>query len=119
MFPERCSITVICSILKEIELHHFSYAGYYEMISQYDGSEWSTYYVSRMDPSDAEKDGKSHSSFLVVGENRVTDNVAEYCSSEEDNESYTILSVDPGVSGEFKVPRKVSGTPLITGMRFH
>ena len=94
------------------ELHHFSYAGYYEMISQYDGSEWSTYYVSRMDPSDAEKDGKSHSSFLVVGENRVTDNVAEYCSSEEDNESYTILSVDPGVSGEFKVPRKVSGTPV-------
>ena len=29
------------------ELHHFSYAGYYEMISQYDGTEWTTYYVSR------------------------------------------------------------------------
>ena len=93
-------------------LHHFSYAGYYEMISLYNGSEWETYFVSSMDPSDAAKDGKSHSPFLVLGENRVSDHVAEYCTSEQDENSYKILSVDSNVSGDFTIPEEVSGTPV-------
>lgn len=93
-------------------LHHFNFAGYYEMLSLYEVGEWETYYISRMDPSDAEKDGKSHSPFLVIGDNRVKDNVAEYCPSEQDEESCTLLCVDSNVSGDFTIPEAVDGTPV-------
>lgn len=90
-------------------LHHFSYAGYYEMISIYEDGEWETYYISRMDPSDAEKDGKSHSPFLVVGDNRVSDDMAEYCPSNEED-GLKMLSVDSSVSGDFTIPEMVNGS---------
>lgn len=96
------------------ELHHFSFAGYYEMLSKRENDQWATNMVSRMQPDEAERDARAHSAFLVIGDNKESDEVANYCPNENEDE-YKVLSVDSDVSGEFTIPETISGK-AVTGI---
>ena len=95
------------------ELWHFSFAGYYGMMSYRNSDgQWDTYYVSKTMPEEADADYPNYDNMLLVGEENHQDvgteiehNSASYSIGTNDN--VAIIEVDDDVKGDYVIPESI------------